>query len=121
MRSLGFATARYKLLAFVFAGALAGLAGYFDAAQFGVVNPELFGWRLSGEVLVMVILGGVGSLGGAMLGAIVIVLLENLLGDLTSHWLLPMGLFIIAAVLLLPQGLADPAAIWRSLRQQRHV
>ena len=65
MRSLGFATPRYKLLAFVIAGALAGLAGYLDAAQFGVVNPELFGWRLSGSVLMMVILGGMGTLDGA--------------------------------------------------------
>ncbi|HEX4112458.1 MAG TPA: branched-chain amino acid ABC transporter permease [Stellaceae bacterium] len=121
MRSLGFATARYKLLAFVIAGALAGLAGYLDAAQFGVVNPELFSWRLSGEVLMMVILGGMGSLHGAILGAIVLVLLENFLGDLTTHWLLPMGLFIIGAVLLLPRGLADPAAIWRAFRERRHA
>jgi branched-chain amino acid transport system permease protein len=121
MRSLGFATARYKLLAFIIAGALAGLAGYLDAAQFGVVNPELFGWRLSGEVLMMVILGGMGSLHGAILGAVVMVLLENFLGDLTTHWLLPMGLFIIAAVLLLPQGLTDPAAIWRTIRERRHA
>ncbi|HEY5211060.1 MAG TPA: branched-chain amino acid ABC transporter permease, partial [Stellaceae bacterium] len=119
MRSLGFATARYKLIAFVIAGALAGLAGYFDAAQFGVVNPELFGWRLSGAVLMMVILGGMGRVHGAILGAAVLVLLENFLGDLTTHWLLPMGLFIIAAVLLLPRGLADPAAIWRAMRERR--
>lgn len=121
MRSLGFATPRYKLLAFVIAGALAGLAGYFDAAQFGVVNPELFGWRLSGSVLMMVILGGMGTLDGAILGAAVFVLLENFLGDLTTHWLLPMGLFIVAAVLLLPQGLTDPAALWRAMRERRHV
>ena len=121
MRSLGFATPRYKLLAFVIAGALAGLAGYFDAAQFGVVNPELFGWRLSGSVLMMVILGGMGTLDGAIIGAAVLVLLENFLGDLTTHWLLPMGLFIVAAVLLLPQGLTDPAALWRAMRERRHV
>jgi len=121
MRSLGFATPRYRLLAFVIAGALAGLAGYFDAAQFGVVNPELFGWRLSGGVLMMVILGGMGTLDGAIMGAAALVLLENFLGDLTTHWLLPMGLFIVAAVLLLPQGLTDPAALWRAVRERRHV
>jgi branched-chain amino acid transport system permease protein len=106
MRSLGFATFRYKLASFVIAGALAGLAGYFDAAQFGVVNPDLFGWRLSGIVLMMVILGGMGTLYGPILGAFALVLVQELLTDLTKHWLLPMGLFIILAVLLLPDGIA---------------
>lgn len=104
-RALGFAVFRYKLASFVIAGALAGLAGYFDAAQFGFVNPDLFGWRLSGEVLMMVILGGMGSLHGPILGAFVLVLLEDSLSGATRHWLLPMGLFIILAVLLLPRGL----------------
>jgi branched-chain amino acid transport system permease protein len=105
MRSLGFATFRYKLAIFVIAGALAGLAGYFDAAQFGVVNPDLFGWRLSGIVLMMVILGGMRTLYGAVLGAFALTLVQEALSDLTRHWLLPMGLFIILAVLLLPDGI----------------
>jgi len=106
MRSLGFPTFRYKLAAFVLAGALGGLAGYFDAAQFGFVNPDLFAWRLSGEVLMMVILGGMGTLYGPVLGAFVLVLLQDALGDATKHWLLPIGLFIMIAVLALPHGLA---------------
>ncbi len=106
MRSLGFPTFRYKLMSFVIAGALAGLAGYFDAAQFGFVNPDLFGWRQSGIVLMMVILGGMGTLYGPILGAFALVLVQELLTDLTKHWLLPMGLFIILAVLLLPDGIA---------------
>jgi branched-chain amino acid transport system permease protein len=106
MRSLGFPTFRYKLMSFVIAGALAGLAGYFDAAQFGFVNPDLFGWRLSGIALMMVILGGMGALYGPILGAFALVLVQELLTDLTRHWLLPMGLFIILAVLLLPNGIA---------------
>jgi branched-chain amino acid transport system permease protein len=105
MRSLGFPTFRYKLASFVLAGAIAGLAGYFDAAQFGVVSPELFGWRLSGEVLMMVILGGSGTLYGPILGAFALVLLQEQLIEWTKHWLLPMGLFIILAVLLLPRGI----------------
>ena len=105
MRSLGFATFRLKLLSFVIAGTLAGLAGYLDAAQFGVVNPDLFGWRLSGTVLMMVILGGAGTLYGPVLGAFALVLLQDFLADETKHWLLPMGLFIIVAVLALPNGL----------------
>jgi branched-chain amino acid transport system permease protein len=66
----------------------------------------LFGWRLSGEVLMMVILGGMGTVYGPILGAFVLVLLETELAATTKHWLLPMGLFIIFAVLLLPRGIA---------------
>jgi branched-chain amino acid transport system permease protein len=104
LRALGFATFRYKLACFVLAGALAGLAGYFDAAQFGFVNPDLFGWRLAGEVLMMVLLGGMGTLYGPILGAFALVLMEDFLTGATKHWLMPMGLFIIVAVLLLPRG-----------------
>ncbi|HYM03019.1 MAG TPA: branched-chain amino acid ABC transporter permease [Stellaceae bacterium] len=106
MRSLGFPTFRYKLASFVIAGTLAGLAGYLDAAQFGTVNPDLFGWRQSGIVLMMVILGGMGTLYGPIFGAFALVLLQDFLADQTKHWLLPMGLFIILAVLLLPRGIA---------------
>jgi len=106
MRSLGFPTFRYKLAAFVIAGALAGLAGYLDAAQYGFVNPDLFGWRESGIVLMMVILGGMGTLYGPILGAFVLVLLQEFLADQTKHWLLPMGLFVILAVLVLPLGIS---------------
>ena len=104
-QALGFPVFRYKLASFVIAGALAGLAGYFDAAQFGFVSPDLFGWRLSGAVLMMVILGGMGSLHGPILGAFALVLIEDYLSGATKHWLLPMGLFIILAVLLLPKGI----------------
>ena len=64
MRSLGFPTFRYKLACFVLAGALAGLAGYLTAVQDGIMNPEQLGWHRSGEALVMVILGGMGTLAG---------------------------------------------------------
>jgi len=117
MRSLGFATFRYKLVAFVIAGGLAGLAGYFDAAQFGTVNPDLFGWRQSGIVLMTVILGGAGTLYGPILGAFALVLLQDFLADQTKHWLLPMGLFIIIAVLVLPGGLGGSAAPLSRLRR----
>lgn len=110
MRALGFATYGYKLAAFVIAGALAGLAGYLDAAQFGFVSPDLFGWRLSGEVLMMVILGGMGTLYGSVLGAFALVLLQDGLTDVTRHWLLPFGLFIILVALLLPHGISG---LWR--------
>jgi branched-chain amino acid transport system permease protein len=110
MRSLGYPTFRYKLVAFAIAGGLAGLSGYLAAAQFGFVNPELLNWHRSGEVLMMVILGGMGRIYGAALGAFALVLLEDLFAGLTTHWLLPMGAFVIFAVLALPEGIAG---LWR--------
>ena len=114
MRSLGFATLRYKLACFVLAGSLAGLAGYFAAAQFGVVNPDMLGWHLSGAALMMVILGGKGTLLGPVLGAAAMLLLElglqSLPGaggfDLGKHWQLPMGIVIVLVALYLPAGIA---------------
>ncbi|HKF73134.1 MAG TPA: branched-chain amino acid ABC transporter permease, partial [Stellaceae bacterium] len=69
MRALGYPVFRYKLAVFVLAGALAGLAGYLEAAQYGYVNPAFFGWQESGSLLMMVILGGIGTLFGPILGA----------------------------------------------------
>jgi ABC-type branched-subunit amino acid transport system ATPase component len=105
-RALGFATMRYKLVAFVIAGILGGLAGYLGAAQFGYVNPAHLGWRESGRVLMVVILGGSGTLFGPAIGAFVFIVLEDVLSSLTEHWLLLMGGFVIAVVLFLPNGLA---------------
>ena len=121
MRSLGFPTFRYKLACFVLAGALAGLAGYFAAIQFGFVNPDMLGWQLSGTVMMMVILGGMGTLVGPVLGAVAMILLE--LGfqslpefgtlNLGKHWQLFMGSFIILVVLLLPNGLIGLRTAWQ--------
>lgn len=114
MRSLGFATFRYKLACFVLAGMLAGLAGYLAAVQFGVVNPDMLGWHLSGAVLMMVILGGMGTLAGPVIGAAAMLLLELGLQslpmagdiDLGKHWQLPMGIAIVLVALYLPNGIA---------------
>ena len=114
MRSLGFATFRYKLACFVLAGMLAGLAGYLAAAQFGVVNPDMLGWHLSGAVLMMVILGGIGTLAGPVIGAAAMLLLElglqslPMAGDINpgKHWQLPMGIAIVLVALYLPNGIA---------------
>ena len=111
MRAAGFATYGYKLAAFVIAGALAGLAGFLLAVKDGAVNPELLSWHESGGVLLMIILGGIGSLRGAVIGAIAFTLLkelfqsEALLGPLASHWQMTLGFTIIGFVALLPQGL----------------
>lgn len=111
MRAAGFQTYYYKLAAFVIAGALAGLAGFLVAVKDGAVNPELLSWHESGAVLLILILGGIGSLRGAVIGAASFILLkelfqlESLLGPMASHWQMSLGLTIIAFVALLPKGL----------------
>lgn len=106
MRALGYPTARYRLTSFVIAGALAGLAGYLLAYQAEYVSPALMGWQQSGLVLMMVILGGAGTLSGPILGAFVLIGIEEILADLTPYWLGLMGLFIVAVIIFLPRGLA---------------
>ncbi len=111
MRATGFSTYPYKLAAFVISGGLAGLAGFLFAMKDGFVNPELMSWHVSGEVLIMIILGGLGHLRGALLGAFAFALLqeffksEAVFGDFAKHWHLGLGLSIIASVALLPRGL----------------
>jgi branched-chain amino acid transport system permease protein len=106
MRSLGFATQRYKLVAFVIAGALAGLAGYLDATLYGFVNPALFSWRQSGLLLMTVLLGGKGTLYGPMIGALLLTFIEHYGEQITSHWSALIGGFVIVVVLFLPRGVA---------------
>jgi branched-chain amino acid transport system permease protein len=113
MRSLGYATFRYKLAAFVLSGMVAGLAGWLGAVQFGVVNPDFLGWHLSGSVMMMVILGGMGTLVGPAFGAFALMLLEDWFKDLTKHWQLLLGAFIVGVALFLPNGLAGLAARFR--------
>ncbi|BEP64204.1 branched-chain amino acid ABC transporter permease [Variovorax sp. V213] len=111
MRAAGFPVYGYKLAAFVLAGALAGLAGFLLASRDGVVNPELMAWHNSGEVLLMVILGGLGHLRGAVIGAVAFTLLKEIfsthavMGPLADHWQLTLGIAIIVFVALLPKGL----------------
>ncbi|WP_404993138.1 branched-chain amino acid ABC transporter permease [Cupriavidus pauculus] len=119
MRAAGYATYRYQLGAFVVGGMLAGLAGYLYAIQFGFVNPEIASWHQSGNAMLMVILGGVGSLAGAVLGAFSFVLLAEWSAALTKHWQLLMGAFIIAAVALLPRGLVSVPAVLRQRAPRR--
>jgi branched-chain amino acid transport system permease protein len=120
MRAAGFATYPYKLAAFTLSGALAGLAGFLFAVKDGFVNPELLSWHWSGAVLIMIILGGIGHLRGALIGAIAFVLLQELFqsqaifGAYAKHWHLGLGLTIIACVALLPQGLVGMPAQWRA-------
>ena len=120
MRAAGFATYPYKLAAFVVAAMLAGVAGFLYALKDGYVNPEILSWHQSGAVLLMIILGGIGSLRGAVFGAIAFVALQEfyqsqaIFGSFAKHWQLPLGLTIIAFVALMPKGLIGLGAQLRS-------
>jgi branched-chain amino acid transport system permease protein len=105
METIGFATYRYKLVCFVIAGALAGLAGALLANQNSFVSPKLIDWVQSGQLMIMVILGGVAYLYGGAIGALVLLLLEEVLSSYTIYWQLPVGIILLAIVLLAPQGI----------------
>lgn len=106
-RALGFPVFRVRLTAFVMSGAIAGIAGYFAAAQFGFVAPQMLGWHLSATVLVMVLIGGQRSVAGPLLGALVLIGLEEVLKAATEYWKLAEGLIVILIVLALPNGVRD--------------
>ncbi len=105
MVAIGFAVYRFKLLAFVLAGACAGLAGALLAQQGGFVSPSMMQWSESGMLMVMVILGGVGHLYGGFAGAVVFLVLEELLSAYTIHWQFGLGAALLLVVLLTPNGL----------------
>ena len=106
MGAIGFPVYRYQLVAFTLAGALAGLAGALLANQSSFVSPSLLQWNQSGLLLVMVILGGVGHLWGGFIGAVVFLMLEEVLAAYTIHWQFGLGAVLLLVVLVAPQGLA---------------
>ncbi|RMD47894.1 MAG: branched-chain amino acid ABC transporter permease [Alphaproteobacteria bacterium] len=119
-RAVGIEPERVQLAAFVVSGALTGLAGalYADLNRF--VSPAMFGWQTSGELVILVILGGVGRLAGPLAGAAALVLLEELLGAVTEFWHVPLGLILLGIVLFARGGLLgllDALAHWPGRRQ----
>ncbi len=105
MRAAGYATSRFKLLSFVIAGGLGAIAGGLFALHNGFVSPGVFFWTLSGEGLVMVILGGLGTLLGPVIGASVFLILKHFVSTYSSHWELIVGATFVACVLFFKQGL----------------
>jgi len=105
MAALGYPVYRYKLVAFVVAAAGAALAGALWANSARFVSPDMLAWIKSGELMIMVILGGLGTLHGAVLGAAVLLGLEQLLAGYTEHWMLILGPLLVAFVLFARHGL----------------
>jgi branched-chain amino acid transport system permease protein len=120
MRALGFATRRYKLAAFVLAGAIAGLSGALLALHESYVSPSLMHWTRSGDLVVMVVLGGMGTLSGPVLGAAVFLLLEKFLPDYTEHWMLIFGPVLVLVVLFAKHGLIGLIETRRDPKEGAH-
>jgi branched-chain amino acid transport system permease protein len=104
--ALGFPTFRLRLTVFVVAGMLGGVAGLLAVNQQGYVSPNLLHWTQSGTLMVMVILGGVATLWGGVLGAVALVLLQEGLSAYTPHWEFWTGWVLLAVVLFARNGLA---------------
>ena len=103
--ALGYSTRRYKIAIVSIAYLFAGMAGALYAAFAGFAIPELLFWTVSGQVLIMVIVGGQGTLIGPMLGAVFFIMVEHKLSELTETWGLFMGLIFIAFVMFAPNGI----------------
>jgi branched-chain amino acid transport system permease protein len=105
MRAIGFSTFRYRLAAFAIAGAVGGLAGALLTNQTEYLTPSYMHWTRSGEIMVMVILGGMGTLYGPVLGAFAFLLLEDVLSAWTVHWQIVLGPLLVLVVLYARRGL----------------
>ncbi len=105
-RAIGFSPYPYRLAAFVIAGAMCGLAGALYANHTNYITPGLMSWQQSGDIMFMVILGGMASTAGPVLGAFALLLVEDLLSGWTQHWQVILGPLLILSVIFFRRGLA---------------
>ncbi len=105
MQAIGYPTYRYRLACFVIAGMICGLAGVLQANLEKFVSPDMMHWTRSGELIFMVVLGGMGSLIGPVTGALVFLLLADTLAGFTEHWHIIFGPFLILVVLFVHGGI----------------
>jgi branched-chain amino acid transport system permease protein len=113
MLAIGYPTRAYKLLSFTIAGAFAGLAGGLYAIFNSFISPDAIYWTSSGDILIMTMLGGAGTLIGPAIGAGVFLLMKNVVSSYSEHWLAIIGVIFICCVMFFPGG------IWGTLRQIR--
>jgi branched-chain amino acid transport system permease protein len=105
-RAIGFSPYAYRLTAFVIAGAMCGLAGALFVNHTAFLTPEFMHWTRSGEIMFMVILGGIATTAGPLLGALALLVVETLLAGWTEHWQVILGPVLILSVLFFRRGLA---------------
>lgn len=117
--SLGYDTDRYKLLAFVLSAALSGLAGGTKVLVFQLASLTDVQWQMSGEVVLMTLLGGVGTLFGPALGAAIVVTMQNYLAHIGSLTLIVQGAIFVFCVLLFRRGVVGEVLAWQARRKAR--
>lgn len=105
MRAIGFPTYRYRLTAFVIAGVMCGLSGALLANHTDFVSPSMLYWTRSGDLIIMVVLGGMGSVAGPVIGAVALLVLEEVLSGVTEHWHIILGPLLLLVVLFARGGL----------------
>jgi branched-chain amino acid transport system permease protein len=105
MRAIGFPTYRYKLTCFVIAGTLCGLAGALLANHTDFISPAIMHWTRSGDLIVMAVLGGMGSVIGPVLGTVALLVLEEALSGVTEYWQIIIGPMFLLVVLFARGGI----------------
>jgi branched-chain amino acid transport system permease protein len=115
MLAIGYPTRAYKLLAFTIAGAIAGLAGGLYAIYNGFISTDALYWTSSGDILIMTMLGGAGTLIGPAIGAATFLLMKNVVSSYSEHWLSIIGVTFIGCVMFFPGGIWGTlqAILWR--------
>ena len=110
VETVGLSPYRLRLLAFVISGAITALAGALFADLNRFVSPTMFSWQMSGEIMIFVILGGVGRLFGPVAGAALFILLEHVLGGLSEYWHIYLGVLLLLVVLFARGGMVGSLA-----------
>ena len=106
MQALGISTYRYRLAAYVIAGTMCGLAGVLLANHTDFINPEMLSWTRSGDLIIMVLLGGLGTVIGPVGGTVAYLVLEEALSGITEHWQIVLGPFLVLMALYRRGGIA---------------
>ena len=118
MATIGYDVFRYQRIAYVIAGSLGGLSGFLLANATEFVSPSFMSWQRSGELIIMVLFGGIGTLHGAIVGAAAFLLLEDMLGGITENWKLIFGPMLVLIVLFARGGLLGlTQSLWERLRR----
>ena len=105
MRAIGFPVFRYQLVAFVIAGTICGIAGVLSANQTEFINPSVMHWTRSGDLIIMTVLGGLGTLFGPVIGAVAFLFLEEFLSGITEYWQLYFGPMLVLVVIFARGGI----------------
>ncbi len=121
MKAMGFPSLRYKLSAYVLSSILCGVAGLLYANLTGFASPAYMAWTVSGEIIVVVVLGGMATVFGPLVGALVLLLSEEVLKAFTDHWMMILGPLIVLVVLTARRGVYGYLLDWDAWRDRRRL